>query len=56
MTTINNSQTTTIWTAPKLGKSFAIKNNISRLKSAAARFWENYRTAIEEGNFNVPMP
>ncbi len=56
MTTMNNSQTTGIWTAPKLGNSATVNNKLSRLKSAAARFWGNYRSAIESGQFYVPMP
>ena len=56
MTTMNNSQTTGIWTAPKLGKSSTIKNPILRLKSAAARLWENYLSAMENGQFYIPMP
>ena len=56
MTTMNNSQTTSIWTAPKLKDGSAIKNPILRLKSAAARFWENYRSALENGQFYIPMP
>ncbi len=56
MTTMNNSQTTSIWTAPKLENGSTIKNNISRLKSAAAKFWGNYRSALENGQFYIPMP
>ena len=56
MTTMNNSQNTSIWTAPKLKNGSIIKNIINRLKSAAARFWENYMSSLESGEFYVPMP
>ena len=56
MTTMSNSQTTSIWTAPKLGKGSTIKKAILRVKSAAARFWENYRSGLENGHYYIPMP
>ena len=55
MTTMTNSQATSIQTAPKLENSSTIKNVISRLKSAAARFWEDYQSGLENGHFYIPM-
>ena len=55
MTTMNNSQTTCIQTAPRLENSYTIKNIIGRLKSAAARFWEDYQTGLANGHFFDPM-
>ena len=56
MTTMNNSQTTSIWTALKLGSSSSIKNSITRLKRAAARFPENYWSAMEDAQFYILWP
>ena len=56
MTTMNNSQTTSIWTALKLGSSSSIKSSITRVKNAAARLLENYPSAIEEGQLYISMP
>ena len=56
MTSINNSQMTSIWTALKLGSSSSIKNSITRLKRAAARVLENYWSAMEDGQFYIFMP
>jgi hypothetical protein len=39
-----------------LGTSSTTNSNINRLKSAVAKFWGNYRSAIENGQFYVPMP
>ncbi len=55
MTTMNNSQTTSILTAPKLENSSTIKKIIGRLKSAAARFWEEYQSGLANGHFFDPM-
>ena len=56
MTTMNSSQTTSIWTTLKLGSSSSIKRSITRMKSAAARFAENYRTSMEDGQFYIFWP
>ena len=56
MATMNSSQTTSIWTALKLGSSSSIKNSITRMKTAAARLLENYPSDIEDGRFYIPMP
>ena len=56
MTTINNGQTTSISAAPKLENRSTVNDHISRLKSAVARFWENYLSALEKGQFYIPMP